>query len=118
MVTLAEIITRHLQSGPKDTEELRTLTGMAGGTLSNAVRELLRKGKISRVETTKGRYRYYIGDTAPGWTGYVPASRKPDAARLTTQTKHTVPVRRLAFPGEGGRFNRVTVVAYPWEVAA
>lgn len=116
--TIRAAIVGALQSGPKTTHELVSATRIEGTDLSSRIKMLLKDGEISRVETTKGRYRYYIGDTAPGWTGYVPAVRNPDVPRLTGATKHAVAVSRVTYPLEGGRVNRVTLPAAPWEAAA
>ena len=105
-----------LQSGPKNTPELVKATGYDGQMMGNHLKTLLRQGEISRVETTKGRYRYYIGLTAPNYTGYVPAVRNADVPRLTTKMEYAVPIRRVTFGADNGRANRVTLPAEPFEV--
>lgn len=107
-----------LKSGPKTTPELVTATMREGLELSSRIKMLLKDGEISRVEITKGRFRYYIGTTAPNWRGYVPAVRNLTAARLTSQMEYRVPVRRMAFDADSGRTNRVTLPAAPWEIRA
>lgn len=102
-----------LESGPKTTPELIEATGWAGLELSNRTKMLLREGLISREEITKGRFRYYAGTTAPGWTGYVPSRQDSTAAWRTRGTDYKVPVVRMNYPAEGGRTNRVTLVAVP-----
>lgn len=113
----AEILAA-LQSGPKTTHELVSHILREGIELSSRIKMLLRDGEISRVEITKGRYRYYIGATAPGWAGYVPAVRNPDVPRLTRSTKYAQPVRVVVFPTDSGRVNRVTLPKEPDGVRA
>ena len=105
-----------LQSGPKNTPELAFATGHKGQIMGNHLKHLLRQGEISRVETTKGRYRHYIGLTAPNYTGYVPAVRNADVSRLTAKMEYAVPIRRVSFGADSGRVNRVTLAAEPFEV--
>lgn len=102
-----------LAKGPRTSQELRAATGETRQYLANAVKHLLRSGGISRQEISMGRWRYYIGDTAPKWAGYVPDYRKPKPV-----PKHAIPVRQMEFPTESGRTNRVSVPMPPWEVAA
>lgn len=107
-----------LHSGPKNTPELVKATGYDGQMMGNHLKALLREGAISRVETTKGRYRYYIGLTAPNYTGYVPAVRNTDAPRLTSRVIYSMPIRRVNVGADNGRVNRITLSAEPFSIPA
>lgn len=104
-------ILKALQTGPKLPSELRDTVGAERQKLANEIKTLLRAGKISRQSISTGRWRYYIGKTAPEWTGYAPGKRKPPAT-----TAHAMPVKRIEFAADCGRMNRVTLPAFPWEI--
>ena len=106
-------ILKALNSGPKMPAELRDTVGQKGQKLANNIKHLLRTEQISRVEVSVGRWRYFIGNTAPAWKGYHPETRKPKP-----MPKHSVPVRYIEFFADSGRMNRVSVVLAPWEVRA
>lgn len=115
---IRQAIRSALQSGPKNTPELVRATGFDGQMMGNHLKALLREGAISRVETTKGRYRYYIGLTAPNYTGYVPAVRNIDAPRLTSRVSYSMPIRRVNVGAGNGRVNRITLSAEPFSIPA
>ena len=104
-------IIKALKAGPKLPAELRKAVGLERQKLANEIKTLLRTGKISRQAISTGRWRYYIGKTAPEWTGYKPEDRKPPAT-----TAHAMPVKRIEFAADCGRMNRVTLPLLPWEV--
>jgi len=104
-------ILKALKAGPKLPAELRAAVGVERQRLANEIKTLLRNGKISRQAISVGRWRYYIGKTAPEWTGYRPETRKPPAT-----TAHAMPVKRIEFAADCGRMNRVTLPAFPWEI--
>ena len=104
-------IIKALKAGPKLPAELRKAVGLERQKLANEIKTLLRTGKISRQAISTGRWRYYIGKTAPEWTGYKPEARKPPAT-----TAHAMPVKRIEFAADCGRMNRVTLPLLPWEV--
>jgi len=104
-------ILKALKAGPKLPAELRAAVGVERQKLANEIKTLLRTGKISRQSISTGRWRYYIGKTAPEWTGYRPETRKPPAT-----TAHSMPVKRIEFAADCGRMNRVTLPLLPWEI--
>lgn len=112
-MTAKAAILKALASGPKTPAELREAAGDERKCLSNCIKALLRNKQISRVKISVGRFKYYIGQTAPGWDGYQPENKK-----LEPQTNHHMPVKRIEFAADCGRTNRVTIPALPWEAHA
>lgn len=108
-------ILKALGSGPKLPTELRSTVGQEGQKLANNIKTLLRAEQISRVQVSVGRWRYYIGKTAPAWKGYHPESRNP---KQKPMPQHAMPVKRIEFAADCGRMNRVTLPAFPWDLHA
>lgn len=103
-----------LDQGPKVTAELYDVVQMRGTSLGNLIRELLHKGLISRETTSRGRYRYYIGHTAPGW---IAAKEAPPKRKM----EYRVPVKHTNVARD--YFNEarpvmITITRAPWECAA
>lgn len=108
-----------LTEGPKSTPQLVTATGVKGAVLGNIIKTLLKRGDISRQRIRDERYRYFIGQTAPGWEGYEPEQPKPEKRPM----KYRVPVKRVvvrpfSIAGEDGKAFTVTLPEAPWEAAA
>jgi hypothetical protein len=101
-----------IEASPKTTPELVTATGIKGAKLGNVIKTLLREGKISRTQISRGRFCYYPGDSAPGW---VPIAKQPPKV----ETRHAVPVKvvdvSVSYFGDAVAC-RVTMPAAPWEV--
>lgn len=114
-MTLTTQILDALLKGPKTTPELAQETGIEGRYLSNTIRQLLRTNKISRVEISKGRWKYYYGQTAPEWTGYDPKPKEPP------KPKHRIPVKTIdvskSYFADAVPI-RITLPAAPWELSA
>ena len=107
-LSLCDAVEACLQSGPKVTGELRALTNAGPYEMGNAIRFLLRTGRISRVQISVGRFKYYAGMTAPGYAGYEPDNRrKPKSKR-----DYGFPVTHKNY-WTGDRVNRVTLPAIP-----
>lgn len=113
---IRDAILAALQSGPKNTPELVAATGYDGQMMGNHIKTLLRTEKISREQISKGRWRYYIGTTAPNWTGYVPDKPKSKAPPKASIPTKQINVARSYF-GEAPPII-ITLPAAPWEVAA
>jgi hypothetical protein len=105
-----------LQKGPKTPQEIRDDIGEHDKSLTSMMTYLLRTEKISREQLSKGRWRYYIGTTAPNWTGYV-----PDKPKSKAPPKASIPVKRInvarSYFGEAPPII-ITLPLAPWEVAA
>ena len=111
---IRDAIKAALQSGPKTTPELVRASGYDGQMMGNHLKMLLRQGEISREAISKGRWRYYIGLTAPDYAGYIPEKRKEP------EPKASIPVKRInvarSYFGEAPPII-ITLPAAPWEVA-
>lgn len=104
-----------LAEGPMKTGELRARLDAGRYEMNNAIRTLLRTGRISRVQISVGRFLYYPGQTAPGYTGYQPDTRKkPEPIRHAIPTK-VVDVARQYFGDATPR--PITLPAAPWELS-
>lgn len=106
--SLLDAIESCLQSGPKVTAELRAQTNSGRYEIGNAIRTLLRTGRISRVQISVGRFRYYTGQTAPGYEGYHPDHRR----KTHSACDFDFPVIQKTY-WTGDRVNRVTLPAIP-----
>jgi len=106
-----------LKQGPKTPKEIRDAIGVHDKSISSTMTFLLRQGEISREEVSKGRWRYYIGTTAPNWKGYVPDKPKPKLPKPKTN----IPTKQInvarSYFGEAPPV-MITLPAAPWEVAA
>lgn len=114
-MTLTTRILDALTKGPKTSPELAQALQMEGRFLSNTIKYLLKGNKISRVEISKGRWRYYIGQTAPNWEGYTPQA-KPQPKQTHRIPVKTIDVSRNYF-GDATPI-RITLPAAPWEIRA
>lgn len=108
-----------LTEEPKSTPQLVTATGVKGAVLGNIIKTLLKRGDISRQRISDERYRYFIGQTAPGWEGYEPEQPKPEKRPM----QYRIPVKRVtvrpfSIAGDAGMSAEVTLPAAPWECAA
>jgi hypothetical protein len=105
-----------LAEGPKTTPELVQAVQVEGKYLGNTIRHLLRTGQISREEISKGRWRYYHGNTAPNWQGYDPAPPPPKP-----KPEHRIPVKTIdvarSYFGDATPI-RITLPKAPWELTA
>ena len=104
-----------LQSGPKTTPELVRASGYDGQMIGNHLKMLLRQNEISREEIVKGRWRYYIGLTAPDYAGYIVEKRQPPEPRKPAFPVKQINVARSYF-GEAPPII-ISLPAAPWEVA-
>ena len=102
-----------LSQGPKTSPELALAVQVEGKYLSNTIRHLLRTSKISREEISKGRWRYYHGQTAPNWQGY---DTKPKP-----KPQHRIPVKTIdvakSYFGDATPI-RITLPCPPWEMTS
>lgn len=108
-----------IEQGPKTSAEIAASLGIGGSSLGNDFKELLRSEAISRVELSKGRYRYYIGQTAPAASDKAEIAKKAEPKRM----QYAVPVRKVivrpfSIAGENGTSAEITLPAAPWEAAA
>lgn len=108
----AQAILDALTRGPLTTKEITAITGVSGGYLANTIKPLLASGKVSRVEVTKGRWRYYIGQTAPK------PVEPPPPRRII---RHAIPVRQVTIPRSSVIYSSaapvlvtVSLPAEPW----
>lgn len=115
-MTPEEQILETLKTGPKPTAQIRAATGIEGQTLANYTKKLLSKGLISRFEIYKGRWEYYLGDTAPDWKGYVPTKHVPPPKPKHPIPTKSVDVARTYFTDANPIM--VTLPAAPWEISA
>lgn len=110
-----------LAKGPKTPQEIRDAIGEYEISLSNTMTYLLRTESISRAETSKGRWKYYIGKTAPGWDGYKPYVPGRTLSAKAEPAKYKIPVKRInvakTYFGDAVPIT-ITMPAAPWEVAA
>lgn len=105
-----------LQSGPMDTKAIIAATGLHGTTLGNVIRGMLKDGLVSRTEVTTGRWRYYLGQTAP--------ASPPRAKRAPkTALRYQVPVRQIEVhrhteysrnSSANTQIMKITLPAEPW----
>jgi hypothetical protein len=112
---IRDAIKAALQSGPKTTPELVRASGYDGQMMGNHLKMLLRQGEISREAITKGRWRYYIGLTAPDYAGYIPEKRQAPEPRKPAFPIKQINVARSYF-GEAPPII-ISLPAAPWEVA-
>lgn len=114
---LAATILAALASGPKTSADLTAICDVDGCRCANTYRKLLRTGQISRVEKPKGKFTYWIGTTAPGWTGYRPCNREPRGGlnAIRAPMAYPMPVRHIiAPPLPGVHVNKITLPKEPW----
>lgn len=112
-MTLTARILDALTQGPKTSPELALVVQVEGKYLANVVRYLLKQDKISRVQLSKGRWRYYIGQTAPDWQGYDTKPKPKPQHRIPVKT---IDVARNYF-GDATPI-RITLPLPPWEHVA
>jgi hypothetical protein len=102
-----------LAKGPKTSPELAQATGIETKNLKNSIRPLLRDGLISREEISKGRWRYYHGNTAPKGKEYNPQPKPKPQYSIPVKT---IDVSRSYF-GDAVPI-KITLPAAPWEMTA
>ena len=115
--TITAQIIAALQSGPKSSADLSLAVDVDGQRLGNFLRQLLRTEQISRVEKPKGKFTYWIGTTAPGWSGYRPCDREPRGGISMTRPPmaYAIPVRHIiSEPMPGQHTNKITLPLEPW----
>lgn len=112
-MTLTARILDALTQGPKTSPELASALGIDGRFLSNTIKHLLRTNQISRVQLSKGRWRYYIGQTAPDWQGYDTKPKPKPQHRIPVKT---IDVARNYF-GDATPI-MITLPLPPWEHVA
>ena len=105
-----------LERGPLMTKEIIAATGISGSYLGNIIKALMREQLISREEVTIGRWRYYIGQTAPvSQPKPKPAPRPP--------MRYSIPVRHIEVPRfaelssntqASPQTMKITLPAEPW----
>ena len=102
-----------LAKGPKTSPELAQATGIETKNLKNSIRPLLRDGQISREEISKGRWRYYHGNTAP--------QAKAPNTQPRPKPQYSIPVKTIdvsrSYFGDAVPI-KITLPAAPWEMTA